>query len=443
MLQDKSSEARSGDIWRLAWPIILANLTVPLVGLVDTAIMGHLPDPAFIGGVAIGGLIFSYVHWGFGFLRMSTTGLAAQASGAGDDNELRATLARALGLAVIAGIICVALGGMIAGLALAIMDGDAVVEGHAETYFTIRVLAAPAALANTAILGWFFGIRAMRAGMLQQLTVNLANVIFDVIFVFGFDMSIASVAWASVVAQYLGLALSVVMLRHYLRRLGGAFQLPLIIDRRKIIAMTRINADIFIRTLCLLTGTALFLNISAAQGTVILAANAALLNLQTLAAYGLDGFAHAAEVLVGRAIGAKAPQQLRQAVHRSSMMAAVLALLIGLIFYLFGAWIITLLTDIDAVRETAMRFLPWAALAPVISFAAFQLDGIFIGATRSAEMRNAMLVSLGFFWLVLQVSVPLAANHGLWFALVLFLGARSLALLWYYGRVREMADPGA
>jgi MATE family multidrug resistance protein len=185
------------------------------------------------------------------------------------------------------------------------------------------------------------------------------------------------------------------------------------------------------------------MNISAAQGTVILAANAALLNLQTLAAYGLDGFAHAAEVLVGRAIGAKAPQQLRQAVHRSSMMAAVLALLIGLIFYLFGAWIITLLTDIDAVRETAMRFLPWAALAPVISFAAFQLDGIFIGATRSAEMRNAMLVSLGFFWLVLQVSVPLAANHGLRFALVLFLGARSLALLWYYGRVREMADPGA
>jgi MATE family multidrug resistance protein len=256
-------------------------------------------------------------------------------------------------------------------------------------------------------------------------------------------MSIAGVAWASVVAQYLGLALSVVMLRHYLRRLGGAFQLPLIIDRRKIIAMTRINADIFIRTLCLLTGTALFMNISAAQGTVILAANAALLNLQTLAAYGLDGFAHAAEVLVGRAIGAKAPQQLRQAVHRSSMMAAVLALLIGLIFYLFGAWIITLLTDIDAVRETAMRFLPWAALAPVISFAAFQLDGIFIGATRSAEMRNAMLVSVGFFWLVLQVSVPLAANHGLWFALVLFLGARSLALLWYYGRVREMADPGA
>ena len=439
----QDSNIRSHDIWRLAWPIILANLTVPLVGLVDTAIMGHLPDPAFIGGVAIGGLIFSYVYWGFGFLRMSTTGLAAQASGAGDDVELRATLARALGLAAIAGIICVSLGGWIATLALALMEGDRVVESHAETYFTIRILAAPAALANTAILGWFFGIRAMRAGMLQQLTVNLANIIFDVIFVFGLDMQIAGVAWASVVAQYLGLAVSVAMLWHYVGPLTGGFDLKHIINRQKIIAMMLINVDIFIRTLCLLTGTALFMNISAAQGTVILAANAALMNLQTLAAYGMDGFAHAAEVLVGRAIGSKDPKQLRQSVRQSSIMAVILAGFIGLIFYVFGAFIITLLTDIEAVRAAAINFLPWAAIAPLISVAAFQLDGIFIGATRSVEMRNGMLASLLFFWIALQVTVPFAGNHGLWLAFILFLGARSLALLWYYPKVRMRAEPAA
>jgi MATE family multidrug resistance protein len=207
--------------------------------------------------------------------------------------------------------------------------------------------------------------------------------------------------------------------------------------------MMLINVDIFIRTLCLLTGTALFMNISAAQGTVILAANAALMNLQTLAAYGMDGFAHAAEVLVGRAIGSKDPKQLRQSVRQSSIMALILAGFIGLIFYVFGAFIITLLTDIEAVRAAAINFLPWAAIAPLISVAAFQLDGIFIGATRSVEMRNAMLASLLFFWIALQVTVPFAGNHGLWLAFILFLGARSLALLWYYPKVRMRAEPAA
>ena len=192
--ESANAETRPAAIWRLAWPVILSNATVPLVGLVDTAIMGHFPDPAFIGGVALGGLIFSYVYWGFGFLRMATTGLAAQASGGGDVDELRAVLARALLIAALAGLICVGGGRWLADLALWLLSGTAAVEEQARLYFTIRVLAAPAALANTAVLGWLFGIRAMGGALIQQLTVNAANILFNLLFVFGLGLDVDGVA---------------------------------------------------------------------------------------------------------------------------------------------------------------------------------------------------------------------------------------------------------
>ncbi|MED5337207.1 MAG: MATE family efflux transporter [Pseudomonadota bacterium] len=436
--ESANAETRPAAIWRLAWPVILSNATVPLVGLVDTAIMGHFPDPAFIGGVALGGLIFSYVYWGFGFLRMATTGLAAQASGGGDVDELRAVLARALLIAALAGLICVGGGRWLADLALWLLSGRAAVEEQARLYFTIRVLAAPAALANTAVLGWLFGIRAMGGALIQQLTVNAANILFNLLFVFGLGLDVDGVAWASVAAQYLGLAVSIHLLRHHLRRVGGGFDRPRILAAKPLTRLFKINLDIFIRTLAVISGTALFMDASAAADTVVLAANAVLLNLQTLAAHGLDGFAHATESLVGRAIGARAPARLAAAVRNSSVMALALGAAIGLTYFVAGGWIIAALTTIDAVRASALIYLPWAAAAPVISVAAFQLDGIFIGATRSREMRDTMVLSLFAFWAALQVTGDLAGTHGLWFAYVLFLGLRGAALALYYPRVRAL-----
>lgn len=434
------SRADLGRVWSLAWPLILSNLTVPLVGAVSTGVIGHLDDPAYLGGVALGTLVFTYVYWAFGFLRMGTTGQASQAFGAEDVDELRAVLARALVLAVLCGGVLTLLRTPIATAGLDLLDGSAAVRSHARDYFEVRALAAVPALANIALLGWFLGLQNARYGLIQQAVINGLNALFAVWLVYGAGMGVEGVAWAAVVGQTAGLVVALVLARRLLRRIGGRFAPDRIFDLGRLRAMIAVNRDIFIRTVCLLTGTAFFMDRSAALGEVALAANAVLMVFQSLSAYAMDGFAQATEAVVGKATGARDRRQLDTAVAAGTLCALMVALAASVLYALFGGTIIDLLTGIDSVREAAGAHLLWAIVLPVASIWAFQLDGIFIGATRTAEMRNAMIASLIAF---VAIGLPLVAqfgNHGLWAAYVAFMGARAATLYFYYPRVRALAD---
>lgn len=427
-------------VWVLAWPLMVSNVTQPLVGLADTAVVGHLDHAYFIGAVALGSLIFSYIYWGFGFLRMGTTGLTAQAYGAEKSDEVKATLARALLMAALFGFLCILLRGVAIDFALWLLGASENVETHARTYIEIRVLSAPGALANIAILGWFYGMQNTRAGLIQQLIINGTNIGLNFLFVFGFGWEVAGVAWASVVSEYLGLVVAAVLVLNMLRKVDGRFRWILIKDRMRFKAMMVLNVDIFIRTVCLLTGSAFFLNIGAGFGELVLAANAVLMNFQAISAHALDGFAHAAEAMIGRAIGARDRKELSQAVKYSTVWAGIFALAFVAVFALTYDLLIALMTNIEAVKETARTYVIWAIIAPFISVWAFQFDGIFLGATRSGEMRNGMIVSLAIFVAVTYLIIPYLSNHGLWLAYLIFVSMRAVTLAARYGKVRAMAE---
>lgn len=428
-------------IWSLAWPLILSNLTVPLVGAVSTGVIGHLDDPAYLGGVALGTLMFNYVYWAFGFLRMGTTGLASQAHGAQAVGEVRAVLARALMLAAVFGGLLTLLRGPIGAAALTLLDGGAEVQGHAQDYFEIRALAAAPALANIALLGWFLGLQNTRYGLIQQVVINGLNAVLSVWLVFGLGMDVEGVAWAAVAGQTVGLLVALVLARRLLRRIGGRFERGRIFSLSPIRAMIAVNRDIFIRTVCVLTGTAFFMDRSAGMGEVALAANAVLMVFQTLSAFAMDGFAQATEAIVGKAIGARDRMRLDIAARAGTLCALAVAVVAAAIYALFGGLIIDLLTGIDSVRHEAKAHLIWVTLLPIASIWAFQLDGIFIGATRTAEMRNAMIASLIAFVAAALPLVHLFGNDGLWGAYVAFMGARAVTLYLYYPRVQAMAGP--
>ncbi|HEX7007945.1 MAG TPA: MATE family efflux transporter [Alphaproteobacteria bacterium] len=420
-------------VWRLAFPVILSNLSVPLLGAVDTAVMGHLPDPAYIGGVAVGALIFSYIYWGFGFLRMGTTGLVAQANGAKNAGEARAVFLRGLLLAGVIGAAVIALQGPIVLVALGLIDASAEVETLGRTYFSIRVWSAPAALIQYVVIGWLFGVQRMGSALAITVFANAINIVLDLWFVLGLGWGIEGVALATLIAEWSAalLGLTLVGRRVALGAAGGAR----VFDAPRLLRMLRVNGDIFIRTLCLVTAFAWFTAEGARMGDVQLAANAVLLNFQTFMAYGLDGFAHAAEALVGAAIGARDRDAFRDAVRTSTKWAALIAAGFALAYLAAGGALIRTLTDIETVRRSAAAFLPWAIASPLVSVWSFQLDGIFIGATRTAEMRNGMIVSLAGFLALTAILVPLWGNHGLWLSFLLFMALRAATLALWMPRI--------
>ncbi len=431
-------------IWRLAAPAILSNLTVPLLAAVDTAVAGHLAAPAYLGGVALGGLVFSFVFWSFGFLRMGTTGLTAQAAGAGDAQALRLILWRGLIVALVLGLGLMVLQQPILGITRRLVAASDDVHEVAGLYITIRIWAAPAALGNYVILGWLLGRQAARLALLLQLVINGTNAILAITFVFALGWGVAGIAAATACADGIGLILGLVVVRG---RLGSFATLPRfaeLFDRQALRRLIAVNRDIFLRTLCLLAAFAYFTARGARAGDTVLAANAVLLNFQSFMAYGLDGFAQAAEALVGAAIGAADRGDYRRATQLSFGWALAAATLFSLVFALCGSVIIDLLTDLPEIRSTALRFLPWVALSPLISVWSFQLDGIFIGATRTRELRNGMVLAMGIFLLAAEVLQPVWGNHGLWAALMIFMAARAVALGAYLPRIeRQMATSPA
>ena len=425
-------------VWRLAGPIMLANITIPLLGAVDTAVVGHLDQVYYLGAVAVGSLIFNFLYWGFGFLRMGTTGFAAQAHGADDTVEAVDTLWRAMVIAVLIGVGLLITQGLIIAGAMAIMDASANVDAHTRAYFAIRIWSAPAALANYVVLGWFLGMQNARAGLIIQVFINVINIVLDVLFVVGMGMAVEGVAIATVIAEYGGLALGAFMVHRALGRLGGeSIDWRRVLDPARMGHMIAINRDIFLRTLCLITAFAYLTIQSARLGDVILAANAVLLNMVTFMAYALDGFANAAQALVGRAVGEGSRSDYRGVVKASTVWALGFAVAFSLVYAATGSLIIDGLTGLEDVRAAARLALPWMILAPLVSVWGYQLDGIFIGAMQTLEMRNAMVLSLIVYLIAVEVFRPMYGNHGIWLGFTLFMVARGLTLGYYFPRIEK------
>ncbi|XOV88975.1 MAG: MATE family efflux transporter [Pseudomonadota bacterium] len=426
-------------VLQVAWPIILSNLSTPLLGLVDTAVIGNLGDAALIGAIAIGAMIFSFLYWGFGFLRMGTTGLVAQALGADDPTEVVASFYRALLVAAGIGVALFCLQLPLATLAFRLIDGSSAVESAAETYFFIRILGAPLSLANLAIAGLLLGQQHTRALLFIQLLLNGTNILLDLVFVVGLGLGVAGVAAATVIAEAVAFVAGMMMVLRSLQATGASLTLPIsrLQDASALRRMFSVNRDIMIRTLCLIFAFAWFTNQGAKAGDTVLAANAILMQFVSFSAFFLDGFALAAETLVGNAVGARSRNRLDAAIRYSTELALATALLLTLLLILFAPHAITLLTNVPEVRLAAAAFLPWAALAPLVSVWCYQLDGIFIGATRTAEMRNAMIVSLAVFlgaWALLSAEF---GNHGLWASLLVYFVARAASLQYYLPRLKS------
>ena len=425
---------------RLAGPLILSNMTVALQGMVDTAVVGHLDTPAYIGAVAVAGVIFSFLYWGMGFLRMGTVGIVAQLKGDENPERLRSALLHSCFLAILIAFIILLLQTPIVSLGLDLVGGTPDVRSNAEVYFYWAVWGAPAVLLNMACVGWLLGMQNARATFYVTLLIAVLNIVLDFVFVFGLRLDVRGVALASVISQFCGSILAGLFIHGELKRHPGRWRKAVILDRRDFTSLLALNQNIFIRTLCLIFAFAFFTRQGAQQGELILAANAILLNFLLLVALGLDGFANAAEALVGKAVGARDLEQLRESVRTAMVWSGGVALLYSLLFIVAGNWLVNVMTDIETVRETAYLFLPWMIAAPVVSVWCFLLDGIFIGATRGRELRNAMLFSTLVIYLPCWYLLQGLGNHGLWLALMAFFIARALSLSWYYRAAASWID---
>ena len=426
-------------VWHLAAPSIIANLSVPLLGAVDTAVIGHLDQSYYLGAVAIGAVIFHFIYWGFGFLRMGTTGLTAQALGAREFGEVRAIFYRALALGTAIALVIWLVQTPVLWLATTLFEASAQIETLAGTYFHVRIWSAPAVLANYCLIGWFIGIGNTRAALLLQVWMNGLNIALDLLFVMGFGWDVAGVAAATVISEYAAVGAGLLLFRRAARSMDAGGERPTIFDAGKIKRMMFINLDIFIRTFCLIFAFSFFTAQAAKMDDDILAANAVLIQFQHFLSFGLDGFAHAAEALVGAAIGAGSRARFRAAVVTAGIWALAVAALYTIIYAGLGSFIIGALTGIEIVRAGANEYLVWLMISPIVSVWSFLLDGIFIGATRTAEMRNAMLISLAVFLAAVFVLQPIYGNHGLWLSLMLFMVARAITLGAYYPRLERRA----
>ncbi|KMM83436.1 multidrug resistance protein, MATE family [Pseudomonas taetrolens] len=414
-------------VWALAAPMILSNISVPLVALVDSTVIGHLPHAHQLGAVAVGSSLYVFLAWAMGFLRMGTTGFAAQAAGRGDGTALRQILLQGLLLSVLLSMVL----GMIAipfsGVALSVMQPSAELHGLTLDFFHTRLFGLPGALATYALVGWFLGTQNARAPLAILLTTNLVNIALNLWFVLGLDWGVVGSARASVIAEWSGALLGLWLTRSALRKYPGVLLWAALRVWQNWKPLLGVNRDIFIRSLMLQSVFFLITLQGARLGDATVAANALLLNGLLLAAHALDGLAHAVEALCGHAIGARDRQALRRSMVVACGWSLLASLGFALLFWLGGHLFIELQTDIPSVRETAFQYVPYLALLPLIAVWSYLLDGLFIGATRAREMRDAMVISV---LLAFPVAWALHSfgNHGLWISFLLFMVLRSLTL---------------
>ncbi|MFY1710919.1 MATE family efflux transporter [Tritonibacter mobilis] len=433
-MSEASGPITHSRVLKIALPIVLSNATVPILGAVDTGVVGQLGEAAPIGAVGIGAVILSTIYWIFGFLRMGTTGLAAQARGAGDEAETGALLMRGLLLAGGAGLFFILAQALVFWGAFALAPASAEVEGLARQYLEIRIWGAPATIGLYAVTGWLIAMERTRGVFLLQIWMNGLNIVLDLWFVLGLGWGVEGVATATLIAEWSGLALGLWLC-------GSAFagdqwhDWARIFDRVRIKRMMQVNGDIMVRSVLLNLSFTTFLFLGADLGDVTLAANQVLIQLLQMTAFALDGFAFSAEALVGGAVGARDPARLRRAAIVSSYWGVGFSVALAMVFWWGGPALIDLMATAPQVRETARLYLIWVALAPLISVASFMFDGIYIGATWTRDMRIAMIQAVGIYVIALVIFVPALGNHGLWLALMVLNIARAATLAARYPRL--------
>jgi MATE family multidrug resistance protein len=417
----------------LAIPIILTNLVQPLLSLVDTIVAGHLPGPWFLGGVALSGVLFNFVFWSFGFLRMGTTGLVSQAAGANDAIMARMHLLRALLVAGIAGTVILLLQVPLIEFGLALLGGSERVTASAQDYAFARILSVPAALGNFVLLGYLLGRQQVLVSLGLQVLLNLVNLAATLSLVHLFGFGVAGIGAGTAIAEWVALAVGILVVKPF------AGPAPVvwrdIVDTAALRRLFAVNRDIFLRSFCLLICFGWFARSGAREGDAVLAANAVLLNLHGIMSYGLDGFAHATETLVGSIIGARRRDAFYRVVKAAFLWSGAVAGLFTLTYALGGPALISLLTDQEDIRAVARQFLPYVVVLPLVSVASYMLDGVFIGALRTRELRNSMVISTAVFLVTAFGLQQVWGNHGLWASMMVLMLLRTVTLGLYLKRI--------
>jgi len=416
-------------LWALAWPLMLTNLTVPLLGLVDTAVLGHLESPVYLGAVAVGANLFSILYWTFGFMRMGTTGLAAQAWGRQDKFAQIALLLRSVLLATGIGLLLILFHSPLISTGLALMNPSESVAELASGYASIRIWSAPAVLCQYTLVGWLIGTQTPKGPMIMLITANGLNIILDVLFVTVMGWNSAGVAVATVMAEYSAAGVGFYLVLKKMPA-GQGFTRALFGEVSDYLTILQVNRYIMVRTIALLLVLAFFTAQGARQGDTVLAANAVLITFLLVISNGLDGFANAAEALIGEAVGQRDREQFRRVFAVGLRWSLWGSVLFTVAFVLGGRMLISLLTGIEDVRQTALQYLPWLWALPLTAVWGFLLDGVFIGATRTRDMQNTMLFSAAGIFLPVWWLTTSWGNHGLWFALISLMVARALSMGW-------------
>jgi MATE family multidrug resistance protein len=426
-------------VLNIALPIVISNATVPILGAVDTGVVGQLGLAAPIGAVGLGAIILSSFYWIFGFLRMGTVGLTAQAVGENDPAEVAALLTRGLLIGVGAGAALVLLQWPLFWAAFRVSPASSEVESLARTYMSIRIWSAPAAIATFAITGWLIAQERTGAVLVIQVWMNGLNILLDLWFVLGLEWGVEGVALATFLAEWTGAALALWFCRAAFSDIAWRNWVQ-VFDRLRWVRMVKLNSDILIRSLLLQAMFVSFLFMGSGLGDVMLAANQVLLQFLMITSYGLDGFAFAAEALVGKAMGAKQRSILRRAAVLTTGWGFATCVPLTLVFAVFGPGIIDLMATAPAVQDSARVYLPYLLAVPILSCAAFILDGIFIGATRSRDMRNMMVVSFAVYVLCVLLTVPSMGNHGLWVSMLVTFVVRGITLGLRYPALERAAE---
>lgn len=415
------------EILQIALPSIVSNITVPLLGLIDVTIVGHLGAASYIGAIAVGGMFFNIIYWIFGFLRMGTSGMTSQAFGRKDDAETMRLLTRSTGVGLVIAFMLIVLQSPIEQIAFALIQTTPEVERLASLYFRICIWGAPAVLGLYSFSGWFIGMQNSRYPMFIAITQNIVNILVSLLLVYGFNMKIEGVAIGTLIAQYAGLFIACVLWHHQYRpRLQHHAEFRSLLDKQAMYRFFQVNRDIFLRTLCLVAVTVFFTSAGAAQGEVILAVNTLLMQLFTLFSYIMDGFAYAGEALAGKHIGANNRIALRQMVHQLFKWGIGLSLAFTLLYGLGGEGFLRLLTDEASVITASSVYFYWVLAIPLAGFSAFLYDGIFIGATATHLMLRAMIIASAAFFLIYFGCKEMMGNHALWMAFITYLTLRGL-----------------
>lgn len=421
---------RDRQILQIALPSIVSNITVPLLGMIDVAIVGHMGSPVYIGAVAVGSMIFNLVYWLFGFLRMGSSGLTAQALGRRDLTEVTRLLVRSVSVALAISLSLIILQIPLKWLMFWLIGPTPDVAPFASTYFNIVIWGAPASLSLFCLMGWYIGMQNTRIPMLISIMQNVVNILASLMLVYGFGMKVEGVALGTIIAQYAGLLMAIGLLARYYRQIFRYFQKDRIFQ--KMGAFFAVNRDIFLRTLCLVAVNLFFTSAGARQGAIILSVNTILMQLYLFFSYFMDGFAFAGEALGGKAYGAHNGIAFRETLHRLWMWMLIVTIAYTLLYIIAGPWIVALLTDDSLVLEASREYLWWAWLIPIAGCVAFIWDGVFIGITATRGMLVSSFLSALTFFAVYLLAEGMMGNHGLWLAQIVYLAMRGvLQTVWY------------